>query len=77
LRRRDVTGWLTATPSVVIVAVCCALPLGWMAITLLQNASARAEFSIDAFRAALIGRTLRYNISAALIAVAMSAAEML
>jgi ABC-type Fe3+ transport system permease subunit len=42
-----------------------------MAMTILANPEVRAEFRPDAFRIGLLGRTLGYNMSAALIAAVM------
>jgi len=47
------------------------MPLAWMLIVVLGNPAVRAEFSLSAFRTALLGRTLAYNASAAAIATIM------
>jgi ABC-type Fe3+ transport system permease subunit len=63
-------GW-AGIPAVLIVAICSALPLTWMAIVLLSNPQVRGEFNLTAFRSELLGRTIGYNLLAALIATAM------
>lgn len=47
------------------------MPLLWMAVVLLANPTVRDEFSVSAFRAGLLGRTLGYNAAAAVIATLM------
>lgn len=42
-----------------------------MIVILISNPSARAEFSLNAFRTALLGRTVGYNFGAAIIATSM------
>jgi len=69
--RVDWSGILVGTPAVMIVLICCVLPLGWMVGMLILNPGARGEFSVDAFRAGLLGRTILYNFSAAVIATGM------
>ncbi|HZK82476.1 MAG TPA: hypothetical protein VFC46_15445, partial [Humisphaera sp.] len=62
---------ITAAPAVAIVLLCSVLPLLWMAAVILANPNVRVEFSLDAFRAGLLGRTLGYNAGAAVIATLM------
>jgi len=43
----------------------------WMAAAIVANPNARDEFSLDAFRVQLLGRTIGYNVLAAIIATVM------
>ena len=71
MRRVDGSSIATAVPAVVVVLICCAAPLAWMTTTILANPAVRAELRPDAFRVGLLGRTLGYNLTAALIAAVM------
>ncbi|HEX3357935.1 MAG TPA: hypothetical protein VHS31_13265 [Tepidisphaeraceae bacterium] len=71
LRRPNRSSLLAAAPAILIIAICSALPLCWMLITLIDNPDVRGEFSLSAFRLGLLARTLGYNAAAALIATAM------
>jgi ABC-type Fe3+ transport system permease subunit len=51
--------------------LCCGLPLLWLLLQLVFNSQTLVELRIDSFRAHLLGRTLLYNGSAALIATLM------
>lgn len=62
---------MTAAPAVMVVFVCSVLPLAWMGAVVLANPSARAAFSLDRFHAALLARTVAYNLGAAAIATLM------
>ncbi len=55
-----------------LVGLCSGLPLAWMAWHLVTNPEVWSEFHLTAFRLDLLGRTLGYNLSAALIATALS-----
>jgi iron(III) transport system permease protein len=70
-RSSGLAGLMAGAPAVLLVAICSGLPLLWMAIVLLSNPSVRHELNPTAFRTALLGRTLLYNMSAAVIATAM------
>jgi ABC-type Fe3+ transport system permease subunit len=69
--RFDWSQVVAAAPPVIIVFICSVLPLAWMAAIILANPTVRKEFSLDAFRIALLGRTIGYNALAALIAAVM------
>src|SRR4051812_22642956 len=58
-------------PAMVIVGICSALPLAWMAVVLLANPQVRGEFTLTAFRSELLQRTIGYNLLAAIIATGM------
>ncbi len=60
-----------AGPALVVIGVCCALPLGWMALVLLTNPAVWREFAPSAYHLDLLGRTLGFNLASALIATAM------
>src|SRR5262245_49324942 len=60
-----------AMPAVLIVSVCCVLPLGWMVLAIVLNPHVLRELTFDTFRLHLLGRTLAYNGSVALIATLM------
>src|SRR5436305_8860240 len=76
-----VAGWIdefplasritAALPAATILFLACGLPLAWMAWVILANPEVRREFVPDAFRSALLARTLGYNAGAAVIATAM------
>jgi ABC-type Fe3+ transport system permease subunit/DNA-binding beta-propeller fold protein YncE len=51
-----------------VVGACCALPLGWIVCQILTNPTTLQELRPDAYRARLIGRTLLYNASVAVVA---------
>jgi len=51
-----------------LIALLTLLPLAWMVVVVVANPAVRNEFSLSAFRAALLGRTLGYNAAAAVIA---------
>src|SRR5581483_4209582 len=70
-REGHVQAMLSAAPSVLIVALCCGLPLGWIVFVLLANPAVRTDIHLNSFRADLLARTLGYNFSAAVIATAM------
>ena len=53
------------------MGLCSALPLAWMTGALLLHPEVRNELALSQFRAALLGRTLGYNASAAILATAM------
>lgn len=66
------SGFFTAAPAILIVGVCSALPLLWMAgAVLLASSAVRAELHIDSFRAELMARTIGYNGAAAVLATLM------
>src|SRR3954451_7621523 len=58
-------------PAIVIVAVCCALPLAWILIVIATNPTVWADIHLSSFRLDLLARTLGYNFGAALLASAM------
>jgi ABC-type Fe3+ transport system permease subunit len=58
-------------PALLVVAICSALPLLWMTVVLVANPQVRSEFNLTAFRSELLGRTIGYNMLAAVIATAM------
>jgi len=63
---------VTALPAILIVGICCGLPLLWMAGALLMASPAvRAELHVTSFRAQLLARTLGYNGFAAVLATLM------
>jgi ABC-type Fe3+ transport system permease subunit len=70
-RDRFLNTLLPAIPSVVVVGLCCALPLGWIVLILITNPSIGADIHLSSFRLDLLERTLGYNFGAALIATAM------
>ncbi len=71
LPRLDRSSLLAAAPAAAIIFVANILPLTWMAWIILANPMVRGEFSLNAFRLTLLGRTLGYNAAAAIIAAAM------
>jgi len=62
---------LIAAPAVLIIVICCAMPLAWMLGAIVANPVVRTELKMTSFRAALLGRTIGYNGAAAIIATAM------
>ncbi len=61
----------TAAPAVLIVLICCVMPLTWMAWVLVSNPIVRSELSPGPYRLGLLGRTLGYNGLAGVIATLM------
>src|SRR5205823_6178385 len=59
---------LVAAPAVVILAICCALPLTWMFYAIIANPDVLTELHLTRFRAGLLFRTLGYNGIAAVLA---------
>ncbi len=57
-----------------LVIISCAVPIGWLAIRLMRAAGEAGgiEFGLDGFRLKLLVRTLFYNGSAAVIALALA-----
>ena len=55
-----------------IVAICCAVPLIWVVAQIALNPTTLAELRIDSFRLALLGRTLAYNGSVAIVATLLA-----
>lgn len=70
-RRFDLSGFLVGAPAMLVVLLCSALPLAWMAIAMLSHPEVRRELILTHFRAGLLARTLIYNGSAAIIATLM------
>src|SRR5205809_1107655 len=62
---------LGTLPAVVIVAICCALPLAWIVIVIGTNPTVWADVHLSSFRLDLLARTLGYNFCAAVLATAM------
>src|SRR5688500_1874302 len=56
----------------IVTITCCALPLLWMLTQLMSHQRVWSESSWGELRVELLGRTLFYNASAALLAVLMS-----
>jgi ABC-type Fe3+ transport system permease subunit len=69
--RVNASSLLGAVPAAAIVLICSVAPLAWMAAVVVSNPQVRGEFSIGAFRAALLARTMGYNAAAGVIATAM------
>ena len=69
--RHGWAGLLLAAPSVVVVAVCCGLPLAWIVMVLASNPGAWADLRLSGFRLELLARTLGYNALAAALATLM------
>lgn len=62
-------GRIVATSVVwLIVGVCCIAPIVWIVVQLCTNPTAMSELRLDSFRVKLIGRTIAYNGSAAVVA---------
>ena len=63
----------------IIVGLCCVLPVVWIVSQIALNPATLSELRFDSFRAALLGRTLLYNIAVGLIAtlIALPAAWVL
>ena len=57
-----------ALPSVMLIALCCALPLAWLAWTVLVNPEAHTTAGLSWFSLSLLGRTLLYNFAVAILA---------
>ncbi len=55
-------------PILIVVSLCAGLPLAWLGWQILTNPQVLSEFRPDAFRLALLGRTLLYNGAVAIIA---------
>jgi ABC-type Fe3+ transport system permease subunit len=71
-RQRELPAMVTALPAILIVFVCCGLPLIWMAgAVIFASPAVRAELHITSFRAELLARTLGYNGLAAILATLM------
>ena len=66
------SGFVCALPALLIVGVCCGLPLIWTAMVIIRNPAALADARLSGFRAELLARTLGYNVFAAVIATLMS-----
>ena len=62
---------IAANAATAAVIICCGVPLVWLAVALAENAGAIAGVGVGSFEVKLLGRTLLYNTSAALIAVLM------
>jgi ABC-type Fe3+ transport system permease subunit/DNA-binding beta-propeller fold protein YncE len=71
-------GWTGRSPLIpaaivwLIVALCCTLPLVWMVVQIALNPTTLAELHLDAFRLRLLGRTILYNFTVAVIATALA-----
>src|SRR5581483_2886263 len=70
-RRIEWSKVLPALPAAVIVAICSGLPLLWMIGCFIANPTVRQELGLSSFRLHLMGRTLAYNGTAAVIATLM------
>lgn len=68
----DPVGIAIALPAGLLLGVACVLPLGWILLTLAGSQQVRAELSISSFRLALLGRTVLYGISVAVLATALA-----
>lgn len=66
-QRRWLGPALGALP-VLIVALCCALPVGWLAWQVLSHPKTWVELGMDRYRWELLGRTIAYNGSVAVLA---------
>jgi ABC-type Fe3+ transport system permease subunit/sugar lactone lactonase YvrE len=66
------TGALLALPVWLIVIVCSGLPLAWLAWQIVTAPSVLGELHVDVFRAGLLGRTLAYNLLAAILATVLA-----
>jgi iron(III) transport system permease protein len=62
---------LAGAPAALIITICCLMPLAWMVGAIVANPVVRTELKMTRFRAALLGRTLGYNGTAAVIATLM------
>jgi ABC-type Fe3+ transport system permease subunit len=69
--RRTAGTLLTALPAVLIIFICCGLPLLWMLVAVVLNPQVRGEVKLTDFRLMLLVRTLGYNGIASVIATAM------
>ncbi|MEO6435406.1 MAG: hypothetical protein ABIP55_06545, partial [Tepidisphaeraceae bacterium] len=56
---------------VVIVLLCCGLPLAWLLWQIVSNPGVLVEAVPDVFRLHLLGRTILYNSGVAVLAMAM------
>jgi ABC-type Fe3+ transport system permease subunit len=66
--------WFGGLPAVLVWAVvglCCVLPVGWLVGQVVAHPGAWGELRGDAYRVGLLGRTLGYNLAAAVLAVVL------
>ena len=63
---------LLSIPVVALVAICSGLPLAWMLLQIVTNPTVLVEAKLDSFRLHLLGRTLLYNGSVAVIATLLA-----
>lgn len=61
-----------AAPSVLLLTVCCALPLAWLVWTILASPDTRDSLNLSWFRWALLGRTVLYNLAVGILATVMA-----
>jgi DNA-binding beta-propeller fold protein YncE/ABC-type Fe3+ transport system permease subunit len=55
-----------------IVAACCLLPLGWIIFQIVANPTTLREMHVDAWREALLGRTVLYGTAVGVIATLLA-----
>ena len=63
---------LLSIPVVALVAICSGLPFAWMLLQIVANPTVLVEAKLDSFRLHLLGRTLLYNGSVAVIATLLA-----
>ena len=68
----DPSGIAIALPACLLLGAACALPLGWILLTLAGSEQVRAELSISSFRLALLGRTVLYGMLVAVLATTLA-----
>src|SRR2546430_9148829 len=70
--RRGLLSVLWNGPLCAVLLLCCALPLGWMALQIASHPEAVTELHMGSFRWALLSRTLRYNALAGIVATLLA-----
>jgi ABC-type Fe3+ transport system permease subunit/sugar lactone lactonase YvrE len=64
--------WLWRLPLWLIVGLCCFVPVAWLLAQLVFEPRVLVEARLDRFRAALLGRTVLFNASAAAMAAVLA-----
>jgi len=63
------SAFILLTSSLVIIVLCCLLPVAWVILQIWLNRHEITGVGVDGFRAALLGRTILYNGAVGVVAV--------
>lgn len=66
------SGWVLAGFVWTIVAICCALPVGWILLQIVTHPAVLTELHLDSFRLRLLGRTIGYNGAVGIVATLLA-----